>query len=89
MLDRSRQQYDRLGDPELLAVDTDLFGLAQAIAQNAGGMVSIEDAQARVLAYSASDEAADELRTLSILGRIGPRDYLKAMQEWGRLRPAA
>ncbi|QZS56612.1 MULTISPECIES: PucR family transcriptional regulator [Rhodococcus] len=82
MLDRSRQQY-RLGDPELLAVDTDLFGLAQAIAQNAGGMVSIEDAQARVLAYSASDEAADELRTLSILGRIGPRDYLKAMQEWG------
>ncbi|MBC2642006.1 MULTISPECIES: CdaR family transcriptional regulator [unclassified Rhodococcus (in: high G+C Gram-positive bacteria)] len=82
MLDRSRRSTG-LGDPDLLATDTDLFGLAQIVAQNAGGMVSIEDAQSHVLAYSASDEAADELRTLSILGREGPRDYLRALQRWG------
>ncbi|WP_179443325.1 CdaR family transcriptional regulator [Rhodococcus sp. ACPA1] len=83
MLDRSRRRQARLGDPDLLATDTDLFGLAQIVAQNSGGMVSIEDAQSRVLAYSASDEAADELRTLSILGREGPRDYLRVLQKWG------
>ncbi|UUE28677.1 helix-turn-helix domain-containing protein (plasmid) [Rhodococcus qingshengii] len=83
MLDHSRRRQARLGDPDLLATDTDLFGLAQIVAQNSGGMVSIEDAQSHVLAYSASDEAADELRTLSILGREGPRDYLRALQKWG------
>ncbi|MCP2288655.1 PucR C-terminal helix-turn-helix domain-containing protein [Nocardia amikacinitolerans] len=68
---------------EPLTTDTDLFGLAQIVAQNAGGMVSIEDAHSHVLAYSASDESADELRILSILGREGPRDYLRVLQEWG------
>ncbi|MFZ2526135.1 MAG: helix-turn-helix domain-containing protein [Rhodococcus sp. (in: high G+C Gram-positive bacteria)] len=82
MLDRSRRSTG-LDDPDLVATDTDLFGLAQIVAQNAGGMVSIEDAQSHVLAYSASDEAADELRTLSILGREGPREYLRALQQWG------
>jgi len=83
MLDRSRLEHSRLGDPDLLATDTDLFGIAQIVAQNSGGMVSIEDAQSRVLAYSASDESADDLRTLSILGREGPRDYLRVLQKWG------
>ncbi|PQP25467.1 PucR family transcriptional regulator [Rhodococcus opacus] len=83
MLDRSRRGRGTPADPDLLATDTDLFGLAQIVAQNAGGMVSIEDAQSKVLAYSASDEAADELRALSILGREGPRDYLRTLQKWG------
>ncbi|KAF0965100.1 PucR family transcriptional regulator [Rhodococcus sp. T7] len=83
MLDRSRRRQSGLGDQELLATDTDLFGLAQIVAQNSGGMVSIEDAQSRVLAYSSSDESADELRMLSILGREGPRDYLRVLQKWG------
>ncbi|MFE3280306.1 PucR family transcriptional regulator [Nocardia sp. NPDC059239] len=81
-LDRSRRQTTAV-DPGLLAVDADLFDLAQIVAHNAGGMVSIEDAQSRVLAYSASDESADELRTLSILGREGPQDYLRVLQKWG------
>src|SRR5690242_7886039 len=34
--------------------DTDLFGLAQSIADGTRGMVSIEDEQSHVLAYSAS-----------------------------------
>ncbi|MFG3618373.1 hypothetical protein [Nocardia sp. NPDC047654] len=54
-----------------VAADIDLFALAQMIADNAGGMVSIEDPRSHVLAYSASDENADELRVRSILGREG------------------
>lgn len=82
VLHRSRHQPLR-PDPDLVATDTDLFGLARIVAQNSRGMVSIEDEQSKVLAYSASDETADELRKLSILGREGPRDYLKALQQLG------
>ncbi|WP_067474803.1 PucR family transcriptional regulator [Nocardia amamiensis] len=71
------------GDEELLAAGIDLFGLAQMVAQNAGGMVSIEDPYSHVLAYSASDETADQLRVLSILGREGPREYLTVLRKWG------
>lgn len=82
MLDRSHR-HTAPADPDLLAADTDLFDLAQSVARNAGGMVSIEDAASRVLAHSPSDETADELRTLSILGREGPRDYLRVLHRWG------
>ena len=64
-------------------VDTDLFGLAHTVASLTSGMVSIEDDRAHVLAYSASDDAADELRKLSILGREGPADYLRRLHESG------
>lgn len=60
----------------------DLFGLAQTVATVTGGLVSIEDTAARVLAYSAGDEV-DELRRLSILGRQGPEKYLAMLREWG------
>jgi DNA-binding PucR family transcriptional regulator len=60
----------------------DLFGLAQSVADRAHGMVSIEDEQSRVLAYSASGEA-DELRRLSILGRAGPPEHLRWIAQWG------
>ncbi|MFJ4653577.1 PucR family transcriptional regulator [Nocardia sp. NPDC088792] len=82
MLDRSRSTPGA-EDRDLLATDTDLFGLAQIVAQNAGGMVSIEDAHSHVLAYSASNEAADQMRIQSILGREGPREYLRVLQQWG------
>lgn len=62
---------------------TDLFGLAQSIADRAHGMVTIEDAQSHVLAYSASTDEADELRRLSILGRAGPPEYLQWLGQWG------
>ncbi|WP_330231629.1 PucR family transcriptional regulator [Nocardia sp. NBC_00508] len=71
------------GDEELVVADIDLFGLAQMVAQNAGGMVSIEDPNSHVLAYSASDETADQLRVLSILGREGPPEYLTVLRKWG------
>jgi DNA-binding PucR family transcriptional regulator len=62
---------------------TDLFGLAQSLADRIHGMVSIEDAQSHVLAYSASNDEADELRRLSILGRAGPPEHLTWIGQWG------
>src|SRR4051812_26879254 len=56
----------------LEVLGTDLYGIAQTLATLTRGMVSIEDDRSRVLAYSASDDTADELRRLSILGREGP-----------------
>jgi len=62
---------------------TDLFGLAQSLADRVHGMVSIENAQSHVLAYSASNDEADELRRLSILGRAGPPEHLEWIGQWG------
>src|SRR5277367_7196793 len=62
---------------------TDLFGLAQSLADRIHGMVSIEDEQSHVLTYSASNDEADELRRLSILGRAGPPEHLKWIDQWG------
>jgi DNA-binding PucR family transcriptional regulator len=79
------QFFDHRGDRDdpPLPGGTDLFGLAQSIADRARGMVSIEDAQSHVLAYSASSEEADELRRLSILGRAGPPEHLAWIGQWG------
>jgi DNA-binding PucR family transcriptional regulator len=63
----------------------DLFALAEATALVTGGIVSIEDAGNRVLAYSRSDDAVDELRRLSILGWQGPESYMRMLREWGVL----
>ena len=68
---------------ESLSGEGDLYGLAQTVAALTGGLVSIEDERAQLLAYSATDGAADELRMLSILGRAGPADYLRRLREWG------
>ncbi|WP_037075111.1 PucR family transcriptional regulator [Pseudonocardia spinosispora] len=62
-----------------------LFALAEATALVTGGIVSIEDAGNRVLGYSRSDDAVDELRRLSILGWQGPESYMRMLREWGVL----
>ncbi|MEH6795813.1 MAG: helix-turn-helix domain-containing protein [Rhodococcus sp. (in: high G+C Gram-positive bacteria)] len=80
VLDQVRAQSP---DDGLFGADTDLYELAQTVASLTKGMVSIEDERSHVLAYSASDDAADELRTLSILGREGPADYLRRLHERG------
>jgi DNA-binding PucR family transcriptional regulator len=74
-----------VGDPADPRDDsgTDLFGLAQSLADRIHGMVSIEDQQSHVLAYSASNDEADELRRLSILGRAGPPEHLTWIGQWG------
>lgn len=70
-------------DDPRFASGTDLFGLAQSVAERTHGMISIEDAQSHVLAYSASNDEADELRRLSILGRAGPPEHLEWISHWG------
>jgi DNA-binding PucR family transcriptional regulator len=70
------------GDPHRDS-GTDLFGLAQSIADRTHGMISIEDDQSHVLAYSASSDEADELRRLTILGRAGPPEHLEWINQWG------
>lgn len=74
--------FEHHGDP-LRDSSTDLFGLAQSIAERTHGMVSIEDESSHVLAYSASNAEADELRRLSILGRAGPPEHLEWIGQWG------
>jgi DNA-binding PucR family transcriptional regulator len=71
------------GADPTLGSGADLFGLAQSIADRTHGMVSIEDSASHVLAYSASNEEADELRRLSILGRAGPPEHLRWLSQWG------
>jgi DNA-binding PucR family transcriptional regulator len=75
--------FEHHGDRALHDSGTDLFSLAQSVADRTHGMVSIEDAQSHVLAYSASNEEADELRRLSILGRAGPPEHLAWIAQWG------
>jgi DNA-binding PucR family transcriptional regulator len=77
-LEHHGDRSDAVDDP-----GTDLFGLAQSLADRVHGMVSIEDAQSHVLAYSASNDEADELRRLSILGRAGPPEHLEWIAQWG------
>ncbi|MEO7260127.1 MAG: helix-turn-helix domain-containing protein [Jatrophihabitantaceae bacterium] len=77
-----RQLLDRL-TPAAIRADDELAELAQTIATLTGGLVTIEDTSARVLAYSRSSDEVDELRRLSILGRSGPAQYLALLREWG------
>ncbi|MFC7960836.1 PucR family transcriptional regulator [Rhodococcoides kroppenstedtii] len=76
---------DRSEDARTMAsgADTDLYELARTVAAHTHGLVSIEDEHAHVLAYSATDDQADELRRLSILGREGPAEYLRRLESWG------
>ncbi|HEY0167996.1 MAG TPA: helix-turn-helix domain-containing protein [Jatrophihabitans sp.] len=77
-----RQLLRRLA-PASIRADDELAELAQTIATLTGGLVTIEDTSARVLAYSRSSDEVDELRRLSILGRSGPSQYLALLREWG------
>lgn len=73
------------GDDGAGAEEGDLFSLAQTTAVLTGGIVSIEDAANRVLAYSRSTDSdeIDDLRRRSILGWQGPEAYLAKLREWG------
>lgn len=60
---------------------TDLFALADSLAESVGGPVTIEDHWSGVLAYSTQNEGADRARMDTILGRRVPeriRDELTA-----------
>ena len=82
LVNHAFEHHGDRGDP-LNDSGTDLIGLAQSIADRTHGMISIEDDQSHVLAYSASSDEADELRRLTILGRAGPAEHLEWIGQWG------
>jgi hypothetical protein len=51
---------------------TDLFALADSLAEVTGGAVTIEDRMSRVLAYSKMQQRADPARVQTIMGRQAP-----------------
>ena len=51
---------------------TDLFALADSLAEAIGGAVTIEDRLSRVLAYSRLQQHADPARVATIIGRQAP-----------------
>ncbi|MGH3637222.1 MAG: PucR family transcriptional regulator, partial [Mycobacterium sp.] len=57
---------------------TDLFALADSLAESIGGAVAIEDELLRVLAYSRLQQHADSARVATILGRQAP-EQLRAL----------
>ncbi|MGR6915486.1 PucR family transcriptional regulator [[Actinomadura] parvosata] len=57
---------------------TDLFALADSLADTLGGAVTIEDRHSRVLAYSRSQQAGDPARLETILARRVP-DRLRGL----------
>lgn len=62
---------------------TDLFALADALADEVGGAVTVEDQDSRVLAYSSRQQDADRARSATILGRRVPDDVRAALAEQG------
>ncbi|UCR88790.1 PucR family transcriptional regulator [Mycetocola spongiae] len=67
----------------------DLFALAENIAAQVRGLVTIEDLGGDVLAYSRVTAGADELRISSILGRRGPADQMRRLSDEGVLSALA
>ena len=61
----------------------DLFGLANAVAAMVGGAVTIEDLDSNVLAYSTLEQAIDQPRRDTILGRKVPDSWMRALVDDG------
>ena len=64
----------------------DLFQLADAVAAVVDAPVTIEDANSRVLAYSARQELTDPARVATIMGRRIPDDVLVRFRSRGVFR---
>lgn len=64
----------------------DLFAVANAIAALLDAPVTIEDRSSRVLAFSGGQEAADESRVETIIGRQVPDRYARVLTEMGVFR---
>lgn len=62
---------------------TDLFGLADSLADAVGGAVTIEDRLSRVLAYSRSQQGNDPARLETILVRQVPDRLRKVLRDRG------
>ncbi|MDR7300327.1 PucR family transcriptional regulator [Haloactinomyces albus] len=60
---------------------TDLFALADSLAESVGGPVTIEDHRSGVLAYSRRQESADRARLETILGRRVPEEIRRELAD--------
>lgn len=63
--------------------ETDLFTLANSVADLVGGPTTIEDLSSRILAFSADQAAADEARRQSVLGHQVPDMYNDVLRSTG------
>ncbi|MGB3484274.1 MAG: helix-turn-helix domain-containing protein [Mycobacterium sp.] len=68
---------------------TDLFALADSLADAVGGAVTIEDNHWQVLAYSRMQQNADEARAETILGRQAPERLRELFSARGVLKHLA
>jgi hypothetical protein len=67
---------------------TDLFALADSVAETVGGAVTIEDPSSRVLAYSTMQRNADPARIATVMDRQAPkslREFFEARGVFGHL----
>ncbi|WP_270887019.1 PucR family transcriptional regulator [Pedococcus sp. 5OH_020] len=77
------------GRREDAPVQDDLFALADAAAALVDAPVTIEDAQSRVLAYSARQDLTDPARVSTIVGRRVPDQVLATLRAQGVFRRLA
>ncbi|MGH2755890.1 MAG: PucR family transcriptional regulator [Actinomycetota bacterium] len=79
--------HGTLADDELTGpLASDLFGLADAIADLIDAPVTIEDRGSRVLAYSGRQDEADAARAETIVGRHVPERFVSRLEEQGVFR---
>ncbi|MCU1535876.1 MAG: putative transcriptional regulator, PucR family [Humibacillus sp.] len=67
----------------------ELFALADACAALVGASITIEDTASRVLAYSATQDAADPARVSTIVGRRVPDEVIASLRGRGVFRRLA
>ncbi len=89
-----RGVIDRASAPATGALGTpgphsDLFALADAAAEIIDAPVTVEDAQSRVLAYSARQDSTDPARVSTIVGRRVPAETLTHFRASGVFRRLA
>lgn len=68
---------------------TDLFAVADTVANAVGGPVTIEDRMSRVLAYSTRQQGADQARLDTILGRRVSAELRELLSQRGVFRHLA
>ena len=85
VLDAAADEYDT-GQQQAHGALGDLFRLADAAAAVVDASVTIEDANSRVLAYSARQDRTDPARIATIMGRRVPDDVLARFRSRGVFR---
>jgi hypothetical protein len=86
VLDAEADAADPARDDGDQAALGDLFRLADAVAAVVDAPVTIEDANSRVLAYSARQDRTDPARVSTIMGRRVPDDVLARFRSRGVFR---